>query len=105
MTDKTILELAAEICDGDRERVYGSPGKNLAAIANLWDSWLLARGFSGPGIRIEDVACMMTLLKLARLANDPTHQDSRVDAVAYLYLIEKIERHQAKADSPKHQIA
>lgn len=85
----TILDTAAAIVNGDREKTYGSPSKNLSTIANLWDSWLLARGFSGPGITIDDVASMMVLLKMARLANDPTHTDSMVDACGYLYLMEK----------------
>jgi hypothetical protein len=87
--DPSILTDAARIVDGDRERTYGDPGRNLRTIANLWDSWLLARGWSGPGLSTDDVACLMTLLKLARLAADPTHRDSQVDVCGYMRLLER----------------
>jgi hypothetical protein len=87
----TILEEAATIVDGDRERTHGDPGRNLRAIANMWDAWLLARGWSGNGLTTDDVACMMVMLKLARLAHDPTHRDSQVDACGYVRLMERIQ--------------
>lgn len=96
----TILEQAAAIVDADREKTYGEPGKNLRAIAEMWEAWLRARGKLAPDafLTFEDVACMMVGLKLARLANDPRHVDSAVDACGYLYLLDKINRlqHQVK---------
>lgn len=88
---ETILTAAARIVDGDRERTYGDPGRNLRAISDLWDSWLVARGWSGPGLTTDDVASMMVLLKLARLANQPTHRDSQIDACGYLRLMERVQ--------------
>ena len=88
----TILEQAAAIVDADREKTYGKPEKNLRAIAEFWEAWLRARGKLAPDafLTVEDVACMMAGLKLARLANDPKHVDSAVDACGYLYLLSKI---------------
>lgn len=88
----TILEQAAAIVDADREKTYGDPGKNLRAIAEMWEAWLRARGKLAPDafLTFEDVACMMSLLKHARLANDPKHVDSVVDSCGYLYLMDKI---------------
>lgn len=100
MTDETILQAAARIVDGDRERTYGDPGRNLRAIANLWDSWLLARGWSGSGLTTDDVALMMALLKLARLAADPTHRDSLIDLCGYARLIERTQAHDAARGAP-----
>lgn len=85
----SILDDAAAIVDGDRERTYGDPGANLRAIANLWDSWLLARGWSGPGMQVDDVALMMALLKIARLARSPDHRDSLVDLAGYARLLDR----------------
>lgn len=87
----TILEQAAAIVDADREKTYGNPGKNLRAIAEIWGAWLRARGKLAPDafLTFEDVACMMAGLKLARLANDPKHVDSAVDACGYLRLLER----------------
>lgn len=87
----SILSEAARIVDGDREQTYGDPGRNLRAIANLWDSWLLARGWSGPGLTTDDIALLMVLLKVARLANQPTHRDSQVDLCGYARLMERIQ--------------
>lgn len=85
----SILSEAAAIVDNDREQTYGDPGRNLRTIANLWDSWLLARGWSGPGLTTDDVALLMVLLKVARLANHPTHHDSQVDVCGYMRLLER----------------
>ena len=89
----TILEHAAAIVDGDREQTYGDPGRNLRAIASLWTAWLVARGHikDGQYLTTDDVAPMMTLLKLARLANDPRHKDSQIDACGYLRLLERVQ--------------
>lgn len=88
----TILEQAAAIVDADREKTYGKPDKNLRTIAEFWEVWLRARGKLAPDafLTFEDVACMMAALKLARLANDPKHVDSAVDACGYLYLMSKV---------------
>lgn len=95
--DQSILAQAAHIVDSDRERTYGDPGRNLRTIANLWDSWLLARGWSGPGLNTDDVALMMTLLKVARLALNPLHHDSQVDAAGYLRLLQRTQQAAAAA--------
>lgn len=88
----TILDQAASIVDADREKTYGKPDKNLRAIAEFWEAWLRARGklATDAFLTFEDVACMMAALKLARLANDPKHVDSAVDACGYLYLMSKV---------------
>lgn len=87
----TILDQAAQIVDSDREKTYGAPAKNLETIAGFWTTWLRARGVlaTGAELTFDDVACMMSLLKLARLGNDPEHKDSQVDAVGYLRLLER----------------
>jgi hypothetical protein len=100
--DDTILTAAARIVDDDRERTYGDPGRNLRAISDLWDSWLVARGWSGPGLTTDDVASMMVLLKLARLANDPAHRDSQIDACGYLRLMERTQRAPCQAPGDGH---
>ena len=89
----TILEEAASIVDNDRERTYGDPGRNLRAIADMWTAWLRARGHidHDDHITTDDVAPMMVMLKLARLANDPRHRDSQVDACGYLRLLERVQ--------------
>lgn len=89
----TILDEAAAIVDSDREKTYGDPGRNLRAIADMWSSWLRARGHLARDehLTTDDVAPMMVMLKLARLANDPRHRDSQVDACGYMRLLERVQ--------------
>ncbi len=90
----SILTAAAAIVDNDREKTYGHPSKNLEAIAELWTTWLKARGALADNamLTFDDAACMMVLLKLARLANDPEHRDSQIDACGYMRLLERCQQ-------------
>lgn len=94
MTTQTVLTQAAAIVDGDREKTYGSPAKNLETIAEFWTTWLKGRGVlvDQAMLTFDDVACMMTMLKMARLANDPEHKDSQIDACGYMRLLERCQQ-------------
>ena len=83
----SILDEAQKIIYGDREQTYGDPAKNLRTIGDLWTTYL---GLPVGGIKPEDVANMMVLLKVARLRNTPTHYDSLVDIAGYAALVERI---------------
>lgn len=83
-----ILREAEKIIYGDREKTYGHPAKNLNVIAQMWEAYLAGRSSHGP-LNKYDVACMMILLKVARLANTPDHVDSLVDTCGYAALIER----------------
>lgn len=85
---QNILREAESIIYGDREQTYGKPSKNLTCIAQFWTAYLNNRN-SDNGLTATDVAAMMTLLKIARLANSPDHRDSLVDGCGYLALIER----------------
>lgn len=87
---KSVLDEANEIIYGDREQTYGHPAKNLECIAKMWKAYLFSRGMLTDELNAGDVACMMSLLKISRLANTPGHRDSLVDGAAYLALVERI---------------
>ena len=74
-----VLEMAAELINGDRELDYGTPEENFGRIAAGW-SVILEKDVSA-----EQVALCMAWLKIARLVNGP-HGDSYVDAAAYMAL-------------------
>ena len=74
-----ILETAATLVNGDRARDYGTPTANFGRIAAGW-SVILDHDVSA-----EQVALCMAWLKIARLVNGP-HEDSYVDAAAYMAL-------------------
>jgi hypothetical protein len=86
----SVLQEAHTIIYGEREKTYGAPGKNLETIAAFWTNFLGARGLLCSSLSPEDVAHMMILLKVARLANDPYHRDSLVDVCGYAALSERI---------------
>lgn len=82
MQRKELLEEAAKITNGERQDHYGTPENNFARIAALWNNYLGiqdAHFLLGP----SDVAAMMILLKVARLASDSKHLDSWVDIAGY----------------------
>lgn len=74
-----ILETAATLINGDRERDYGSPSENFGRIASGWAVIL------NQDVSAEQVALCMAWLKLARLVNGP-HLDGYIDAAAYMAL-------------------
>ena len=74
---------AAERCVcGDREQDYGSPENNFKAVANLWIDYLTAKD-EPLDIAAKDVAVMLALLKIARIASGHAKEDNWVDLAGY----------------------
>lgn len=73
-----ILEEAARLVDGERDQQYAPPKVNFTRIAALWGA------YNGNEYTPQDVAIMMALLKISRLANNDMARDSWVDAAGYL---------------------
>ena len=71
LTRADILH-AAEMCVcGQREQDYGTPENNFETIAELWETYLRRACVDEAGgvyIDANDVAMMMALLKIARIA-------------------------------------
>lgn len=79
MTRQEILDAAAKCVSGDREQDYGSPERNFDRIAALWAAYLDYQVHLKP----EDVACMLALLKIARIASGHAKADNWVDLAGY----------------------
>ena len=83
MTRKKTLETAMIFVCGDRECEYGAPEDNFAAIARYWTEYTRGRY----GVRIpytgQDVAAMMILLKIARVATGNGKDDNWIDIAGY----------------------
>lgn len=82
MTRKDILQIAEKMVNGDRQDDYGKPERNFERIAMLWTHYL------GPdrlqvGISPVDVAAMLALLKIARIASGHGKSDNWVDLAGY----------------------
>ena len=63
-----ILETAAKIVTGGRNKQYGEPEDNFAVIAEYWSTYL-SQHSGGRVILLTpmDVAIMMALLKIGRI--------------------------------------
>jgi len=88
----TMLETAKQLTGGDRNRSYGPPYDNLKDCANLWEAYLNNKfgaiqlqpdGGYAARITAEDVAWMMTLLKMTRTFYPGYHPDNYVDGACY----------------------
>ena len=68
----------------ERSTQYGDAGGNMTAIAQRWAATL------GGEITAAQVVLCLLDLKLARLAYDPTHEDSAVDVCGYAALLREL---------------
>lgn len=88
MNRAEILDSAKLCVCGHRETDYGSPEDNFETIGQLWSTYLRAAHpqlklvFAEDEVTAKDVAIMMSLLKIARIATGNT-PDSFVDLAGY----------------------
>lgn len=83
-----ILKAAQTCVCGDREQDYGSPENNFETIAVLWSTYIRA---ARPGLRdwalneleAKDVAAMLALLKITRIASGHAKTDNWIDLAGY----------------------
>ena len=86
MTREEILEAAKKIVCGDREAGYGKPEDNFGLIAEFWGAYLRASGVKTDDWELldaVDVAAMMALLKIARIATGKNKADNWIDLAGY----------------------
>lgn len=81
MTRTEILDAAKRCVCGDREQDYGSPEDSFGRVAALWNAYLGDR--LAAHILPEDVAAMLALLKIARIASGHAKEDNWVDLAGY----------------------
>lgn len=89
MTRSEILEAARVCVCGERELDYGTPENNFSTIGKFWGVYLKAAHPElesvvpiADWITAKDVAAMMGLLKVARIATGSS-PDSFVDLAGY----------------------
>lgn len=86
MKRSEILNEAAKCVCGQREQDYGKPEDNFTTIGDMWVIYLEAAHpylkKSNISITAKDVAVMMALLKVARIATGHS-PDSFVDLAGY----------------------
>ena len=86
LTRADILHAAEKCVCGQREQDYGTPEDNFETIAELWETYLSRACVDEAGcvhIDANDVAMMMALLKIARIAAGGGKADSWIDLAGY----------------------
>lgn len=88
MNRQEILDAAAKCVNGDRDEQYGAPEDSFGRIARFWNEYLHDR--SQPSayadrcfISHRDVAAMLVLVKIARIAGGRLHLDNWIDLAGY----------------------
>ena len=88
-TRQEVLDAASAAVNGSRDADYGKPEDNFSRIARLWNGHLINIGLIQPSpqkdgyLEPSDVAVLLLLVKVARLAETPNHRDSWVDIAGY----------------------
>ena len=86
LTRAEVLHRAEQCVCGQREQDYGTPEDNFDTIAGLWETYLNRACVEDDGdvyIDACDVAMMMALLKIARIAGGASTRDSFIDLAGY----------------------
>ena len=81
ITRKDILQTAEKMVNGDRQDDYGTPENNFSRIADLWRAYLGSK--PAASINAVDVAAMLALLKIARIASGHGKSDNWIDLAGY----------------------
>lgn len=80
VSERTRLLLDAEhIITQDRNNLYGPPTQDFDRTAQMWSSYLTGK----TEIKAHDVAAMMILLKISRIAWSPDNRDHWLDIAGY----------------------
>jgi hypothetical protein len=85
------LETAIALTGGDRNKSYGPPFDNMSDCAALWNAYVnskqacIVRTVDSYEVKFtaEDVAWLMTLVKMTRTFQSGYHPDNYTDAAAY----------------------
>ena len=80
---EALLTHAEQAVNGDRNVDYGDPNADFARTAAMWNAYLEGVHEAGRTIETHDVAAMMALLKISRIAWSPQKFDSWVDLAGY----------------------
>jgi hypothetical protein len=83
MSAEMFLKNAAHIVS-ERRTQYGEASSAMAALATRWSVTL-----GQPVTPAQVVLCLIDL-KLARLAHDPSHEDSAVDVCGYTAVLREL---------------
>jgi hypothetical protein len=90
MNRDDILHEAISAITVDRAATHGDAEDSFSEIAKLWSWWIDNRPVPEAELLPEDVAMMMALFKIGRIAGNRTHADNYVDLSGYAALAGEI---------------
>jgi len=76
----SVLAEATELVNGDRNSQYGDPIQDFRRTADMWNAYL---GFEYGALQPHDVAAMVAMIKLSRIAWSPDKRDHWADLAGY----------------------
>ena len=85
-TRREILQAAERCVCGDRDNQYGRPENSFRVIPAFWTQYIMSKCVpkkTTVDIGPDDVAAMMVLFKMARVATGQNKADNWVDGVGY----------------------
>lgn len=78
-----VLQEADSLINGDRNVDYGDPNDDFRKTADMWTTYLRAVWKERPHLLPHDVAVLMMMLKISRIAWSPEKRDNWVDLAGY----------------------
>jgi hypothetical protein len=82
-TRTEVLKEANDLINGDRNVDYGDPNDDFRKTAGMWDIYLKSVYERRDHLLPHDVAVLMSMLKLSRIAWSPERRDNWVDLAGY----------------------
>lgn len=108
MNRKEILAAAERCVCGRREQDYGTPENSFKVIGELWEVYIKEKCVGTDTIVTivpEDVAALLGLLKIARIATGHGKDDNWVDLAGYAACGGELQQNMGAADMELHQLA
>lgn len=108
MNRKEILAAAERCVCGRREQDYGTPENSFKVIGELWEVYIKEKCVGTDTIVTivpEDVAALLGLLKIARIATGHGKDDNWVDLAGYAACGGELQQNMGAADIELHQLA
>lgn len=78
-----VLTEADDLINGDRNNQYGEPNDDFRKTADMWSVYLSSVAKAPVTLLPHDVAVLMMMLKISRIAWSPSKQDNWVDLAGY----------------------
>lgn len=92
---KSMLQQAEDTINGPRQADYGDKLTNFSHISMMVQGLLAPKLLPDSRITPEDIAMIMMLVKMSRLAKSPDHYDSVLDIAGYAGCYDHIQKDRA----------